>query len=330
MIKVGVIGVGSMGQNHARVYSEIADLVGVCDVNKEYVKKVATRFNTKWYTNYKEFLRTDVEAVTIATPTKTHFQIAKAAIAAGKHILIEKPACSTLEESNELLKLANKHKSVVCVGYIERYNPVVSFAKRALTEKRFGDLITLASKRVSSFPTRIKDVGVILDLGTHDIDVMRHLAGAEVESIYAQAGITNNADFENYANIMLSFENEVTGIIEVNWLTPMKVRKLWLTCSSNFVELDYIAQSLEISSATIMEYDTANLYQVPYEFDIRRVNLKKQEPLKIELNDLIASIQKRRKPLVNLEEAIKTFKVAQAALKSYKKKEKVLMKNFCG
>ena len=320
--KVGVVGVGAMGQNHARIYSEIADLVGVADPNEGAGKPLAERLNTNYYKDYKELLKTDVEAVSIATPTELHYDIAKEFVEKGKHILVEKPICLTVEDSQKLVDMTKDAGVVLAVGMVERFNPVVEFAKEAIENGDYGKVITSTARRVSSFPSRIKDVGVIMDLGIHDMDVMRYLIGSDVRSVFCAAGMHKH-DFEDFANILLSFENGVTGFIEVNWLTPMKVRKLALTCTKNFVELDYPTQSIEVSSSTIGEFDPFNLYHAHFEFDHRQVRLKKQEPLKRELMDFLGAIKEGREPLVTGEDALTTLRIALAAVESQKSGKRI-------
>jgi len=322
-MRVGVIGVGSMGQNHARVYSEIADLIGVADPDVEVGHAVANRFNIPHFKDHKELLKEELDAVSIATPTKLHFSIAKDVIDAGIHVMVEKPMCTTFEESLKLIEMAREAGVVLAVGHIERHNPVVAFAKTALQRGDYGDVITASARRVSSFPERVRDVGVIMDLGIHEIDVMRYLIGSEVESVYTLGGRQVHERFEDHANILLNFRNGVNGFVEVNWLTPMKVRKLALTCLKNFVELDYTTQSLVISSATLMRYDPFNLYQVPFEYDIRQVSLQKQEPLKRELEDFLDAVRNKREPLVNGEEALETLRIVNAAIESQRVGRKV-------
>ncbi|WP_455392242.1 Gfo/Idh/MocA family protein [[Eubacterium] cellulosolvens] len=332
MLNVGVIGIGSMGQNHARVYSEIANLIGVSDANPKTTEKVSSRYNTKGFDDYHKLLASkNLDAVTIATPTETHFEVCMAAINAGKHVLVEKPFTSTIEDGEKLIKAAQEQNVVLAVGQIERHNPVVRFTKDMLNGNKFGNLISLSSRRVSSYPARIKDVGVIFDLGIHDIDVMRYLVGAKIKSIYTLAGMTHgekNQELEDHANILLEFEGQnynVPGFIEVNWLTPMKVRKVSLTCSQNFVEFDYITQSLEISSSTIIDTDTNNLYQLPQKYEIRRISIKPEEPLKNELLDFLNSVITSEPPLVSGVEGLETLKIAQAAVDSYKKGQRITM-----
>ncbi len=324
-MKVGVIGVGSMGKNHARVYSEIAELVGIADINERNGKRIAKRYNAEYFKDYHDLLD-KVDALTIATPTNQHFDIAMDAIANGKHLLIEKPIASSVEEGEKLIDKAREQGVVLAVGHIERHNPVVQYAKKALDNHKFGEPITFVSKRVSSYPSRIRDVGVIHDLGLHDIDVMRYLANSKVESVYATAGIDIKSKYESHANLLIKFRNGIDGFVEVNWLTPMKVRKLSLTCSTHYVELDYITQSLRISSSKYKDLDEMDLYRTPLEFNVREISLKKQEPLMNELADFIDAIGNNRKPLVDGYDGLMTLKIADKALESYKRNERMNIK----
>ncbi|MFA5772715.1 MAG: Gfo/Idh/MocA family oxidoreductase [Thermoplasmata archaeon] len=332
MVGVGVIGIGAMGQNHARIYSELANLVGVADVDQQKAMATAKRTHTKSFSNYEELLSLpELDAVTIATPTVTHFEVAKKAMERGKHVLIEKPICNSVKEAENLIKLAEDAGVVLSVGHIERHNPVVIFTKDMLSKNQFGELISISSRRVSSFPARIRDVGVILDLGIHDIDVQRYMTGSEIESIYALAGRNGKNDltkFEECANILLNFENGVSGFIEVNWLTPMKVRRTSLTCSEKFVELDYMTQSLQVSSSAPMDFEESNLFHIPQRYDIRRMSLSLQEPLKNEILDFLNSIKNKRKPLVTAMDGLRAIQAARAAVKSYKEKRIIDKEEF--
>ena len=319
MLKIGVIGVGSMGKNHARVCSELenVDLVGVVDTDRTTAKKIADIFNTNAFFDYKEIIP-KIDAAIVATPTSTHYKIAMDLLDEGRHVLVEKPICSSIKEAEELVKKAEEEDLVLAVGHIERHNPAVRFVRDMANRKEFGEIISLSSKRVSNLPTRIRDVGVILDFGVHDIDVMRFLVG-DIESVYARAGRFNkDIKYEDHANIVLNFKNGVTGILEVNWLTPMKVRKLFLTCSKNFVEVDYMRQLVIISSSTFREMDEINLYNVPIQYNIHQITLERKEPLKNEITDFVEAIMRSREPLATGVDGLMALKVAKAAEKSFK------------
>ena len=319
MIKIGVIGIGSMGKNHVRVCSEInkIELVGISDIDKASAKKIANRFDISAFLNYKDLLK-KVDAVIVSTPTVLHYSMVLDALNAGKHVLVEKPICDDVKKAEDLVKKANKEKLVLAVGHIERHNPAVKFVQKSINNKQFGEIITLGSKRVSNFPGRIRDTGVIFDLGIHDIDVMRFLAG-NITSVYARTGkFTKTINFEDHANIVLNFENKICGVVEVNWLTPMKVRKLFLTCSKNFVEVDYTSQTVTISSSSFKTLDEMNLYRTPLDYNINQVALEKKEPLRNEIEDFISAIEKGNQPLASGRDGVMALRVAQAAVESSK------------
>ena len=172
-------------------------------------------------------------------------------------------------------------------------------------------------------PSRIKDVGVVMDLGVHDIDVVQYVVGKKARSVYALGGKGKEMKFEDHANMLIDFEGGTTGFVEVNWLTPMKVRKLALTCDKRFVEVDYMEQSALVCSSTFKPFESGNLYNVPLELDVRRIAIKKEEPLRRELSDFLAAAEKDNEPLVSGESAIETLKIAEAALKSIRSGTKV-------
>ena len=305
-MKVIVIGTGVMGKNHARVLSTMGYLAGVVDVDESSGLEVAHRFNVPYA---KEFNDLDFDAAVVATPTITHYSIAKKLIEEGKHVLVEKPFTHNPEEGYELIDMAKSSDTILAVGHIERFNPIVEFFKNIMK-----DMITVGAKRVSGFPRRIRDVGVVMDLGVHDIDVLHYLCG-EVVEVYARGGKIKHEKYEDHASILLSFENGHTGYIETNWLTPKKIRRLWMTTSDYYLEGDYIEQWVEISSSQL-KFDEFNTYNLEIDSNIRRVNLRREEPLYRELKNFVESVKNKTKPLVTGEDGLKAIKIAQAALKS--------------
>jgi len=316
-MRVGVIGVGSMGKNHVRVYSEIADLVGVTDVMQESSKAVAEKFGVRSFESPIDLLK-EVDAVSICTTTSEHLKVAKMAIDHGVHLLVEKPFTGRSSTALELVEGAEKAGVTLASGFIERCNPVVDNLKKLVEAKRFGDVISIASRRVSSFPSRIRDVGVIMDLGIHDVDVLRYVKGSEVRSVYALGGSYNGKACEDFANLLLDFEDGGIGFIEVNWLTPMKVRRLSLTCSEAFVQADYIDQSMEISSSSITDLDPGNLFNISLDLDVHRMAVKKEEPLKVELENFLKTAAAKKSAPISGRDAVANLKVCEAALRSLK------------
>jgi UDP-N-acetylglucosamine 3-dehydrogenase len=323
-MRLGVIGIGSIGKNHVRVCSEAntCKLVGVSDIDKRAVNEIADRFDVKPFYNYKNLI-SKVDAAIIATPTSTHYDIAMDFLKEGKHLLVEKPLCDNVEKAKSLVEKAEEEDLVLAVGHIERHNPVVRSVKKSLEKGKFGKLITLTSKRVGTFPGQIHDVGVILDLGIHDIDIMRYLVG-EVESVYSKSGgFKQDINFEDHANIILNFENGLSGVVEVNWLTPIKIRKLFLTCSDYFVEADYVNQTITKSSSSLGKVDESYLYYLPIKSNIQQISLEKREPLKNEIEDFIDAIINSREPLTTGMDGMIALKIATAAVLSSKEEREI-------
>ena len=306
----------------------MSDLKGVCDLDAGVAGKASKRFGVPACNKIEDVLRKDVDAVVLSTPTVTHRELALAAIKAGKHVLVEKPLAGSVVEAREIAEAAAKQGVVLAVGHIERHNPAVKYVQKAMMSGQYGRIISILAKRVSSFPGRIHDVGVVIDLAIHDIDVIRYVTRGKVESVFASGGSQLQGKHEDYANIMLMLEGGVIGVIETNWLTPVKIRLLKLTCSQKYVEADYIGQTVDVASSTLLDLDPTNLYQIPQEYDHRHVTLKKQEPLKNEMVDFLDSIDKKRKPLVTGEDGIEAVRIAEAALESIRERKVVGLEGF--
>ncbi len=315
MLKVGVIGVGSMGQNHARIYSEFGNLVGIHDAFPDSAKHVAKRLGTKMFDSVDELLA-NVDAVSICTPTTSHYEVAKKAIELGKAALVEKPFTGDEAQAKILCELAEANKVTLASGFVERFNPVVKATKESLSSGKFGRLVSIGSRRVSSYPSRIRDVGVIKDLAIHDVDVIRYITGMDVRSVYALGGRMKCPQYEDHANFLMEMGDSVTATLEVNWLTPMKVRKVSLTCSSGFAQMDYIDQSLEFSSSRMHEVDDSDLSHIPMELDVRHVFVKKEEPLKRELEAFMRAAEMSSNAQVDGWDALANLRVCNAALMS--------------
>ena len=308
-----------MGWNHARVCSELGHLVAVCDMDEESVKRVANNFGVKGYTDLQSAIdELNPTAVIVSTPTSTHVKVAKIALENNLHVLVEKPLAIDLESGQSLIDLARSKNLKLCVGHIERHNPVISFARKNLEIGDWGQAITISSRRVSNFPGRIRDVGVILDLAIHDIDNVIYLMNSKLTSVFSRAGSYNDIDHEDHANIMLGFENGNSAMIEVNWITPMRVRTLSLTCEKSFVELDYMKQQVSVSNSRFTNPADPQMYPLKIEYDTKTISLQKQEPLKMEIQDFVNCIENDVEPLVNGEQGLISLKATIAAVESWK------------
>lgn len=329
-LRVAVVGTGIMGMNHARVLSELGALAGICDVSEGAAKAAARRFSVPAYRSIKEMLESDRElgAVVVSTPTVSHKELALAAVAAGKHLLVEKPLSDNVADARAIAGAAEGAGLTLAVGHIERHNPAVKYARTAIARGQYGKVITASAKRVSSYPGRISDVGVVVDLAIHDMDIIRYVTGSDAEAVFAAGGIQAAGRHEDHADIMMMLQNGATGLVEVNWLTPMKIRKLSLTCSQRFVEVDYMSQTVDVSSSQAMDVDTSDLSQIPQEHDHRHITLKKQEPLRNELADFLDAMERKRRPLVGGDDGVEAVRMARAALESIRQRKVIEMERF--
>lgn len=303
IIKIGVIGSGFWGRNHVRVLKEISDaeLVFVADIDINKAEEIGKRFNIKFFKDYREALKEyDVDAVTICTPTSTHYEIATDMIKRGINVLIEKPVTGDLTKALKLLELAKDTKVKIMPGFIERFNPAVNYLKHLIDKGKIGHIITIIAERVSRRPERVKDVGVLYDLGIHDIDVIRYITNQQVRSVYSIIGKVQGT-YEDYALVTLSLENNITSFISTNWLTPRKIRTLKVTGSEGIITIDYITQEVTIEN-------NEGMFK-PY--------IEYAEPLKRELQHFI-NIIKGEKPLITLDDAIIALYIINSALKSAK------------
>jgi UDP-N-acetylglucosamine 3-dehydrogenase len=300
---VGVIGTGFWGRNHARVFTELkeTELLAVCDIDAERAKAVAKQFGVKAYTNTVKMLkRKDIEAVSVCTWSTSIAKEALKALKAGKHVLVEKPMAANSKQAENLLKTAEKEGLHLSVGFLMRFIPGLQYIREAVIKKDLGELVCATAKRVSEWPERIGDVGVVKDLAIHDIDVMRYLFNGDPVAVYAKTGNMRHRKFEDYAHIMLTFEHGKNAFIEANWLTPYKTRVLVVTGSKAIAKLDYITQELTIETAK----ETVQP-RIPW-----------QEPLKLELQNFANCILGKEKPFITGLDGLKALKIAEAALKS--------------
>jgi UDP-N-acetylglucosamine 3-dehydrogenase len=313
-MKVGVIGTGAMGKNHARIYAGMKNvqLVGVADVDQKTGKSVAASHGCRYYRDYEDLLEKEKpDAVSVCVPTAYHYRVAKDVIAKGVNLLIEKPITKTLEDAEELVSLAKKAGVKLAVGHIERFNPAVQQLKALIDKGALGDITSIMARRVGLFPPRIKDANVIIDIGVHDIDVFNYLLGKEPTSIFSCAGKALIKDREDYADIFLKY-NGTNGIIQVNWITPVKIRVLNVTGTKGYAELNYITQDLVLYESIYKKtYDEFGDFVVLFgEPKKRHIAVKKQEPLKLELEDFIGAVRSGREPLVTGEDGVRVLRTA--------------------
>ncbi len=307
MLRVGVVGVGMMGQHHVRVYSELAkegkvELVGIADANFERAKELARKYGTIPYADYRDLARENLDAVDIAVPTSLHREVALEFINRGTGVLVEKPIADTIENAEAIIKAAEEKAVTLMVGHIERFNPAVLKLKELIGRGELGKVVTISAKRVGPMAKRIRDVGIIIDLGVHDIDVISYLFGERVRTVYARAGnVLHPAGVEDHALITLGFD-EGTGIVETNWLTPHKTRTLNVVGTGGIAYLDYIEQALRF-------------YNDEW---IKEAKIERKEPLRNEIEHFIECVETGKRPIVDGEAGLHALKVALLAQESAK------------
>jgi len=272
-IKVGVIGVGHLGKEHARIYSQLenAELVALCDIDPAKEEK-AKELGVPFTTDFRKLLP-QVQAVSVSVPTSQHYAVAKEFLAAGIHTLIEKPMTSTLEQADELIELALKNRCVLRVGHIERFNAGFKTVEKIAHNIRFIEI-----HRLGPFTPRINDCGVVLDLMIHDIDIVLGLVDSEIQTMDA-VGINVVTPFEDIANVRIRFKNGCIADLTASRLTPEKQRKIRIFQDNAYISLDYGAQT-----AQIFTRENGQILR-------KEIDIQKEEPLKNELADFVATVQ---------------------------------------
>ncbi|MBI1977216.1 MAG: Gfo/Idh/MocA family oxidoreductase [Candidatus Omnitrophica bacterium] len=306
-LRAAVIGVGHLGKEHARIYHELpgVELISLCDLDGSKAER-AQALGTQFTTNFRELLG-KIDLASIATPTSTHFQIAKEVLQAGVHILIEKPITTRLEEADELIDIARQKNLTLKVGHLERYNAAIRRVQQIAKNIRFLEI-----HRLGPFNARISDCGVVLDLMIHDIDIVLQLVKSEIASIDA-IGINVLTPYEDLANVRIKFKNNTIANLTASRLTPEAQRKIRIFQEDAYISLDYVAQTAQI-------FRKASLPQALFGGKISReqMDIQKEEPLKAELEDFVRSVARgsdHGKPDIHAREALR---VALQILESIK------------
>lgn len=281
-IKVGVVGTGSIGRNHARVLSELPDVefAAILEPNEATAREISEKFGVRAVKSLEEFASL-VDAATIATPTPTHFPIAKHLLECGKHCLVEKPITENTRDAKELADLAARAGLVLQVGHIERFNPVLGALEQRLTRPQF-----IEAHRLSPYPNRSTEIGVVLDLMIHDLEIVLHLVRSKVKYVDA-VGIPVLSRGEDIANARIRFENGCVANLTASRISPEKMRKIRVFQSDAYLSLDYQGQ-------------TGEIYRLQNGNIVREVvEIEKDEPLKRELAAFVECARLGIEPKVN-------------------------------
>ncbi len=287
-VRMGVIGVGALGQWHARIYAELphVDLVGVYDINPERAREIAARYATTAYASIDELCR-HIDAASVVVPTNLHLEVFLQLAEHGIHILMEKPIADSYREAQQMVRLADKHSLILQVGHVERFNPVMQFLEEHLTQARFIEATRLAPfpPLREGAPPRGTEVSVVLDLMIHDLDIILQLARSPVTDIHA-TGVAVLSPTEDIANARLKFKNGCIANVTASRISRDKLRKIRVFQDDSYVSLDYTEQSGELYRKT----DTG--------IDAMPVPIEKGEPLAAELASFALCVLNKRDPLV--------------------------------
>lgn len=306
-VKVGVIGVGTMGEHHVRNYSamEQAELIGVYDVDAKKAQRVAKTFGTIAYTDLSKLLN-KIEAASICVPTHLHKDVAFEAISEGVHVLIEKPISHSLEDADAIINEANKHNVCLMVGHVERFNPAIITLKDIINKKK---IIYVEAQRLGPYVEAHEEVGVILDLMIHDLDVVLSLIDLPIKEINS-IGRKVRSRTEDIAHAQILFENSIVAVFTASRITQRRVRKLNVTQKDSYVTADYQTQEVFIRSGLTSEYvggknvsyKQVGAVEIPY--------VQRGEPLRIELEHFLDCIEGNKAPAVAGQDGKKALATA--------------------
>jgi UDP-N-acetylglucosamine 3-dehydrogenase len=297
-LKIGVVGVGVMGSNHARVLSEMAgvELVGVVDPDRKQREFVARTLGCAEFADLQALIGSGVDAVSIAAPTHLHHDIALTCIARGLHVMVEKPIAPTVEEGRAIVAAARRASVTLMIGHVERFNPAVESIKRAIKDQ---DILSIAITRVGPFPPRMSNVGVVIDLAVHDIDLIRWFTDSEIVEIQPQLS-SAVAEREDIALLQFRTASGVLAHINTNWLTPFKARTIHVATRDKYLIGDLL--TLQVTECFGFQPDGS--------YSMRHLSVGYAEPLRAELRAFVDAIRDGRPPAVTGEEGVASLEVA--------------------
>jgi len=324
-VKVVVLGTGSLGKEHARIYSELAaaglvEFAGVHDLAAESARKISEKYRVPAFGSVAEAADAS-GALSVVTPTTTHFELTRMLLQRGRHVLVEKPMTEDAAQAAELIQLSQQHQCVLQVGHVERFNPVFKYLETVATEPRF-----IETHRLSPYPARSTDIGVVLDLMIHDLDVALAFVKSPVASVDA-VGIPVLSKSEDIANARLRFANGCVANLTASRVSPERLRKIRVFSAgpmTSYISLDYraqegfiyrIARQGEEESSLLKKLLKGKDSTIVSEFGGKRivrepVPLRKEEPLRLELQHFIESVRARQMPLVSGESAKRALDLA--------------------
>jgi predicted dehydrogenase len=301
-----------MGRNHARVWDEAiphVELVAVADPRPEALRATAEERGVRGYADAATLLaEEELDLVSVATPTSLHHDLTVAALAAGAHVLVEKPIAATRAEAERMMAAAADAGRLLSVGHIERFNPAVVELRRRLQASELGRVFQVTATRLGPFPDRIRDVGVVVDLAPHDLDVMRFLLGSDPVRLYAETEQRIHTDHEDLFVGILKFASGAVGLLDINWLTPTKLRTIAVTGERGMYRADYLTQELVF----VANPDIGTVSAGPAEAR----PIVRREPLVVELEAFAAAVRDGGPAPVDPREALVALQLARALVEA--------------
>jgi predicted dehydrogenase len=312
-LRAGVIGLGMMGRAHVRVWDEMVDgveLVAVADTDPDALREVTQGRDARPYADSATMLEAEeLDLVSVVVPTSLHLPTTLAALGAGSHVLVEKPIAATRGEAEQMIDAAQRAGRMLTVGHIERFNPAIRELRRRLADGELGRIFEIRATRLGPFPARIRDVGVVVDLAPHDLDVMRYLLGSDPVRLYAETEQRIHTDHEDLFVGLLKFANGAVGVLDINWLTPTKQRTLTVTGERGMYTADYLAQQL-------IFYPNPSADGSVHEGNRVERAIERREPLAIELDEFARAARDGGVPPVDPHEAMVALLLARAMVES--------------
>ncbi|NEV80078.1 Gfo/Idh/MocA family oxidoreductase [Rhodopseudomonas sp. BR0C11] len=297
-LRIGVIGAGVMGTNHGRVLAGLpgVTLVGIVDPMPEHRDRAIELIGCKTFATLDELLLAGVDAVTIAAPTHLHHEVALTCIDRGIHVLVEKPIASTVAEGREIVAAAEKAGVTLMVGHVERFNPAVAAIKQAIRDE---DILSIGITRVGPFPPRMSNVGVVIDLAVHDIDLIRWFTDSEITEVQPQLS-SAIAEREDIALLQFRTASGVLAHINTNWLTPFKARTVTVATRGKYVMGDLLTR--QVTECFGFKADGS--------YSMRHLPVGHDEPLRAELIGFINAVRAKLPPPVTGEEGVASLEIA--------------------
>jgi predicted dehydrogenase len=316
-LRLGLAGLGSMGRNHVRVISNHPEtvLAAVADPTPEALDAAVQQTGARGFADPLDMIASaEIDGLVVAAPTTNHAALALAAIDRGLPILIEKPLAATVEDAIAIVTAARQRGVRVQVGHVERYNPAVLEMGRLLRAGWLSTIYAITSRRAGPFPARIRDVGVTVDLGTHDVDMLSWIAGERPVRVYAETAQRIHATHEDLTFGLMHFPSGATGFLDVDWLTPAKRRSLTVVGEEGMFELDYLTQRLTFTRSNIERPQLIAGYATTFSGDVAEIPVVSIEPLRAQLDEFVRVLQTGDQPYVPGEDGLWAVGIANALL----------------